>query len=333
MREIVTTWVRRHPEDILTIAVRRKHLNDAMDVPSNVSIVVTRLWPQALSNAIELPWLARKASFDVLVVHNFAPFSKRNRSVAFVHDLIFLEHPEWFTAAEKLYFRFMPLTLRRAWRITTSSKAEAARIERLQPHLRPVAAIGLGVSSELASVQAERPPAVPDEFFLAVGRLNVRKNLVTAINGLRETGAVSADCPLVVVGGSQDSGRSIAAADLESHNGDLVWLGHVTNGQLRWLYENTRTTIYVPLDEGFGLPTLEALHFGSPLVVTDLPVFREVAAGGDVIFVDPTHPAGIAEAAMTSVSRIARRAVRADVGAEWDTVVGRLRDVCLARSI
>ncbi|WP_226360241.1 hypothetical protein [Pseudonocardia sp. ICBG1142] len=123
---------------------------------------------------------------------NFTPILKSSAvKLTYVHDLMFLEHPEWFSLVERTYFRGMNLTARFADSIVTSSESEAKRIAR---HVsRPVDAVGLGLSSELTEITptksvATRLGLVADSFILAVGRLNKRKNLGRAIDAARASG-------------------------------------------------------------------------------------------------------------------------------------------------
>ncbi|MEE3703896.1 hypothetical protein V2H43_10825, partial [Pasteurella multocida] len=130
-REMIRAWAARFPEDDLTVALRRGAPAD--DLPEGVRVARTRLWPHAASNRWELPRLAAAARADATVSHNYAPAS--GPSLVFVHDVMFEEHPEWFSRAERLYFRPMLPWARRATAVATSTRTEAARILRLAPSL------------------------------------------------------------------------------------------------------------------------------------------------------------------------------------------------------
>lgn len=275
MREIVRTWRDMFPNDELNLAVRSAHYRDMAGDIEGISVLKSRFWPQALSNAIELPIFASKHHADVVITHNYAPLSGPN--VVFVHDLMFGDHQEWFSRRERAYFALMPRSLRRATRVVTSSDTEATRIERLAPWAGKVRAGGLAVSTSLTSADADRPLDCPHSFALVVGRLNVRKNLASAIAAARIASQISPDTPLVVVGDELHSGVGGGLEDVEDlvAEGTVRFLGRVTDGNLRWLYENASVTLYLSLDEGFGLPPLEAAHFGCPLIVSDIPVLRE----------------------------------------------------------
>jgi glycosyltransferase involved in cell wall biosynthesis len=336
-RDLITSWIAAHPDDDVVLAVRKGHdLSAAGPLPENVHVVETRLWPHAISNALELPGLARKVGADVIIAHNFAPL--RGRSLVFVHDLLFEDHPEWFSAAERLYFALMPLTLPFADVVVTSTQTEASRIERLHPALAPVRAVGLAVPQNLAQAESRRPEAdlQVGGFVLCVGRLNARKNLETVIRGVGLAASVHPGSPLVVVGSAEHSG---VGSDLSEEfttlrdAGDVRFLGRVDDAGLRWLYENARVTVYLSRDEGFGLPPIEARTFGSPVIASDIPVLRETLGDG-ARFVNPLSAGDLASA-------LDERADSADVkgqgtdelGYSWPKTAAKLREALPWKSI
>lgn len=330
MRELINAWSRHHPEDELIIAVRHRHRDQVGDVPADVQLTETRLWPQAASNVVELPMLARRHRADVVVCHNYAPIA--GPSVVFVHDLLFRDHPEWFSRAERAYFNLMPVTLPRASTVVTSSETESGRIRRITRR-RDVPAVGLAVPRELADCAPEPVPLAHERFALIVGRLNVRKNLATAIEAAGLASAIDASCPLLVVGDTRHSGISMLPDHVQraAADGAVTFLGHVTNGQLRWLYQRALVTLCLSLDEGFGMPPLEAAYFGSPLIVSDIPVFRETV-GAVAELVDPLDAPAVATAidaacARSADERSARH--RHELGYSWSATAAALRQAAL----
>lgn len=336
MREMILGWHREFPEDELILALRSGDLDQADDLPDGVATVTTRLWPQMVANGVELPRLARRVKADVVVAHNYAPMT--GPSVVFVHDLLFLEHWDWFTTAERAYFTPMSWTQRRATVIATSSKTEADRMERLVPALKPVHPVGLAVATELANSASTRPTDTPDgPFSLIVGRLNVRKNLEKAITAAGQAKQVSPDQPLLIVGDSAHSGRSLGLPDSIKplvDEGSVRFLGRISDGELRWLYEHCALTMYLSLDEGFGLPPVEAASFGSPLLVSDIPLFHETV-GGVARFADPNNVAEIASAIDDTFDPLRSTAVRAREAVAaytWEHTVHELRTLAVAVS-
>jgi hypothetical protein len=296
-REFVLTWMRLHPEDEISIAVKASEVASVKaEFGSSLTVTGTHLSPQGLSAVAELPFIARRLHADMTVTHNFTPIF--GKSAVFIHDFLFLSNPEWFTWKERLYFSLMPATLRFADIVLTSTQSEAQRIARFGAISTLPTATGLGANRELRGAEESAPAGVEglSGFVLAVGRLNTRKNLAETISGALASGRLSPQFPLLVVG--EASGKSVdfppdARAAMEA--GSVVLLGRVTDSELRWLYQRTALFLFLTLDEGFGLPTLEALEFGAPLLVSDIPVFREIL-GDNAIYVDPKNTVAIAAA-------------------------------------
>jgi glycosyltransferase involved in cell wall biosynthesis len=301
-RAFIHAWARCFPEDELLVAVPAADAGAARDeLASAAEVVPTHLSPQGLSAIVELPLLARRHRAELTLTHNFTPLV--GRSAVFVHDFLFLSNPEWFTRKERLYFSLMPATVSRAEAVFTSSKSEARRIARFAARASSPVAVGMGLSSAVEGAATPVAGLQRDRFVLTVGRLNTRKNLTAITAAALRSGAISPRFPLVVVG--EASGR---ASDLPKEaaaavaDGSIVLLGRVDDAALRWLYRSTALFLFLSLDEGFGMPTLEALHADAPLLVSDIPVFREIL-GSDAAFVDPRDVGAIAgalDAALTS---------------------------------
>lgn len=326
-RELIAAWSRCHPDDEIVVALRRDA--DAADVPRDVSVVRTALWPHAISNRWELPRLARQVGADATVCHNYTPAS--GASIVFVHDVMFEEHPEWFSRAERLYFRPMLPWARRASAIATSTRTEAARILRSDPTLPAPVVTGLGVPTALSGAR-RRPGRIADgaEFAVTVGRLNVRKNLETIMLAAARSERISPAAPMCIVGGDAHSGvgsRIPAAARPLLEDGSIVMLGALADDELAWLYAHTALTVVLSLDEGFGMPAVEAASFGAPLLASDIPVFRETV-GDYASFVDPLDVPAVATAIDDAwgvrPSPAARE--RIDATYRWDAAALAMRD-------
>lgn len=293
LRELVQAWSSTFPRDQIVLAVRRSELDVIDNLPDGVVLDSVHLWPQALSAAVEMPFLARKHAVDITVAQNYTP--RFGPSAVFIHDVLFLTNPEWFTATERVYFRPMTWLARRARVVFTSSVTEAERIRTQSRKLRPIP-VGLAVASSLRSVTSEAPPNIDNglPYVLSVGRLNVRKNLAVTIRAAVLSDKISKRCPLIVVGEAQGK-HADWPADVQQaiDDGTVRLLGHVSDASLKWLYERAQLFVFLSLAEGFGLPPLEAEAFSCPVLVSDLPIFRETM-GTRATFVDPTDTVAIA---------------------------------------
>ncbi len=160
-----------------------------------------------------------------------------------------------------------------------------------------------GMSSSLGSLEiAALPPSLPRDYLLHVGTLEPRKNLLTVINSavaLAEMPGLP-DCPLVLAGRRGWMDAQIMDA-IDAAGQAVRWIPDPSDALLASLYANASVTVIASRYEGFGLPLLEAMFFGSPVVCSDIPVFREV--GGDVaIYVDTMDAAALAAAILTELT-------------------------------
>jgi glycosyltransferase involved in cell wall biosynthesis len=329
-------WAREFPEDRIILVVRKRDLRGAIhDLPPNAQAQGTRLYPQALAATLATARVARREAADVIFSHNFAPRSANATSVIYLHDVLFVSNPEWFTLAERLYFSFMVRWAKRAEVVFTSSQTEAKRIRSVTKSRR-VVPVGLGLSSELAD---QTEPDVVDElrgkhFLLTVGRLNIRKNLEKTILGALKSDRVSAEMPLVVVG-APNGKKQVIAPEITAavQSGKVLFTGFVSESQLRWLYEHADLFLFLSLGEGYGMPPVEARYFGAPLLVSELPVFREIL-GTSARYVEPNDVNAISAAIAACIDSenqgFDRRApTPSEPMHDWTSIVAAMRSEIL----
>lgn len=332
MREITFTWARLFPEDSLVVAVPLTGVEFArQELAGLARVVATKLRPQGVSAIVELALLSLRLRPDFTLAHNFTPLL--GRSVVFIQDFLFLTNPEWFTRKERAYFSLMPLTVRRADLVIASSVAESQRIVRTSAARRAVP-VGLGLSRAFAAAEPVAPAGVDgfDGFLLAVGRLTARKNLATTIEAALASGVLSPSFPLLVVGEASGALAEFSPAVRTALDDHLVrLLGRIETEELRWLYENAALFLFLTLDEGFGLPTLEALACRTPILASDIPVFREIL-GERARLVDPRDVSAISASIRELVADPPESPDPTAVLEyySWDAVVTRLRAAMVA---
>lgn len=326
-REFICAWMRDFPEDEVVLAIRGNAWADP--VPEGARRVRTHLWPHAVSNRVELARLTQQTRSDVVICHNYAPMSVR--SVVFIHDVMFVEHPEWFTPSERLYFAPMLRWARSAMAVATSTQTEADRVMRVAPRLRPPVVTGLAIPSALGTQHAEPTVRLEERpYALTVGRLNVRKNLRHLLESAIRSTSIRPDQPLLVVGTTAHSGHNTTlplSVSRAVESGAIRMVGGVTDGELANLYQHASLVITLSLDEGFGMPAIEAAHFGAPLLASDIPVFRETV-GDYACFTAPRNEqqviADAIDAAWGRRPHLARRESLAE-RYTWSRAVAELR--------
>ncbi|RBY76001.1 hypothetical protein DQ238_18400 [Geodermatophilus sp. TF02-6] len=316
----VRTWSAAFLGDELTVAVPRRHRTQVAELVGDapIDVVPVRLSPHGVSVLTEL---GSATDADVVLAQNYTPLRSRALRATFVHDLMFDEHPEFFTRLERAYFAGMPWSARFADLVLTSTRAEADRIVRCRPGLAgKVVPVGLSVPESFRSRRAIDPglDLAPGGFLLCVGRLNVRKNVGRLVDAVLAHGLVTPERPLVVVG--EPDGLATTRHDPADRR--VRFVGGVDDGALAWLYENCRLFVFPSLDEGFGLPVVEAALAGAPMVLSDIPAFRELAPAA--AFFDPRDTGSIAAAVRAELAGPPSPSPVVEVPS-WTDVVGRIR--------
>ena len=241
----------------------------------------TRLgWPKVESVTGEV---------DVVHATGLVPAATRSPLVVTVHDLAFLDHPEQYTGhGARLMTRSLRAIKRRADLVICSSHATVERCVDAGLAADRLRHVPLGVDIvEVGEADVERVRRryrLPAEFILFVGTLEPRKNLARLIEAVERVG----DLPLVVVG--MNGWGDQPALDRP----DTLLVGFVPDEDLAPLYAAARVFAYPSEREGFGLPVLEAMAQGTP-VVTSRGTSTEEVAGGAAVLVDPFDVEGIAE--------------------------------------
>ncbi|WPU08584.1 glycosyltransferase family 1 protein [Pseudarthrobacter oxydans] len=324
VQELIQEWASSFPEDSLIALVREG--KPVTGMPEQVELVSTKLRPHAIATR-KLKSIARKHGVNSVISQNFAV--NTSNSAVFVHDVLFQSNPEYFTPLERAYLAVISKRLPDATHVFTSSVSESERIRKYNPHVTSIQPVGLGVGTGLQEVIAEPPVAARalSHFVLTVGRLNVRKNLNKVFTALITSQKVSPSFPLLVVG--EADGKAHVLDPAVQHlidNGTIRFLGSVSNAELRWLYEHSSLLIFASLDEGFGLPPLEALHFGCPIAVSDIPVFRELYEDAANFF-DPTDSVSIGRAIDSSAgSDVGSSSLRIAAHNSWARTVLEMRN-------
>jgi glycosyltransferase involved in cell wall biosynthesis len=269
----------------------------------NAEIVPVWAGNNMLSNILVLPFAAKRLALDVVLFQNFVPFWRCCGRVGFIHDVLFLSHPQFYTIWERIYFAPLRMLSRRAERLCTVSVAERNRLQhyRFGRHGTVADVIPHGVDDEFVPAERYTPEereavrrkhSLPDKYLLFVGRLNVRKNvknLLLAIARIKHQ-----EMPLVVVGGADwksfDAPLFAQGLDIRDR---LFFTGPVFGRDLRIIYSMATVFCFPSFAESFGLPALEAMACGVSVVVSSTTSLPEVcgAAGN---YVNPDDPQEIA---------------------------------------
>ena len=246
--------------------------------------------------AVGLPLYARNARFDLFHGTNFElPFWNR-RSVVTIHDLSALLHREKHrdSLARRARLR-LPIVAKLARKIITPTESVKREVcEHLRVKANKVIAIPSAARQSFRPVPSEQTVetrkrlAIEDDFLLFVGTLEPRKNLLTLLKAFDQIVRQTSLRPQLVIAGGE--GWLMDETFLfikDSGIGDRLRLtGYLGDDELRALYSACRIFIYPSLYEGFGLPPLEAMACGAPVIAGRVPALREVL-GNAARLVDP----------------------------------------------
>lgn len=246
----------------------------------------------AAAEAIAVGPRARMTGAEILhCPSNFGPSLRMLPTVVTVHDLLMLRHPEWVPGGRARGVAALGrATARAANRIITVSQASADDVHQLLG--RPAAdidVIHLGVSPADPLDRATRPSARP--YVLTGGNRMPHKNFDRLLDAWRLI-PVAQRPKLVVTGGHTDDPLEPLVHRLGLDD-DVELLGWVSRAELNSLYDNASAYVFPTLFEGFGLPVLEAMARGCPVIGSDIPVLHEVG-GDDMAYFDPRDASAIA---------------------------------------
>jgi glycosyltransferase involved in cell wall biosynthesis len=272
-----------------------------------------QLRPAYSNRLLRLPWEQTGLPLDlaqrkVQVVHGMgyvAPYVRVCSQVTTVHDLTVFLVPETYTFLKRHYFkRLIPLSVRRSDAIITDS--ESARndlVSLLGVAPEKVRAIHLGkdecfkpMAEDEAMHKIRQKYNLTRRIILFTGMIEPRKNLARLIQAFAQLRAFHEEYCLVLVGdfGWHYDGvlRSVTRLGLQE---SVIFVGFVPGEELPLFYNLADVFVYPSLYEGFGLPVLEAMACGVPVITSNVSAMPEVA-GEAALLVDPRSPKELATA-------------------------------------
>lgn len=286
---------------------------------SNVEIVTLR--PSRLPLVMTHVRLTRaltRAKLDLF--HSPAhplPLFYRGRIVWTVHDVTIYDHPEWFPGGLRQWFSMrvtVPRGIDKAAKLiapSESTRRDILRIFKVPEEKVTVVHEGAPTEFSISNFQFPNKSQFPifKPYFLFIGTIEPRKNLVRLIDAFirfRQTYNLSPQIyDLVIAGASgwknDDVFMQIERANLKLGKGTVQYLGYVSEEEKIALLKNATAFIWPSLYEGFGLPVLEAMAAGAPVITSKVSSIPEIT-GDAALLVDPENMDAITEAMRKIVS-------------------------------
>lgn len=298
------------PDDIGVLLYTNEKLTEALaDCPQNFKEQRLAWPPKYLWTQIRLWWELVLNSPDVLFVpaHTipFLPLRKKTKICVTVHDVGFKRYPALYS---KIQFYYHDLTMKiirkRADKIITIS--DFSRIEMIdlyQVEPAKIIVIPLGYDKEKYRANMEIAGAdavlqkykITQPYVLYVGRLEKKKNIGSMVKAFAYAKEAQPDLKLVLAGQSGYDYEAVKKIISDNKLTDEIFLpGYIEENDLPLILKMAEVFLFTTLYEGFGLPILQALAVGTPVVTSDLEPHRFVA-GGAAALANPQKPEDIAK--------------------------------------
>lgn len=285
-----------------TLKGARWRLLSPQDVPESHEfrhIALERFGPFS-GHLWEQTSLARRAARDILVGFGGSGPLLHRRQLVVIHDVTIFRHPEAFSRAYRATHKALGFGLTHTARIATVSRfsrGELGTIFRIPPEKIAVIYNATDHFSGLPPDEAvlQRLGLDGTNFFFMLGTLKPNKNVDFAIRAFDALG--DRGWKLVIAGALDRSG--VFKADAPASADNLIFTGRLTDAEIVALERHARAFVFPSLYEGFGIPPLEAMTQGCPVLAADIPAVRE-ACGDAALYFDPRDSASL-EAAMRRI--------------------------------
>lgn len=274
--------------------------------PANVTSVRVPVGPVAKHWwTVGLPRHLRTHTVDLFHGTNYdIPLWRRCPTVLTIHDLSALTHPETHEKRSvRRARRRVPLMARSADAVIVPTHAikDEACVE-LGLNDQKVFVVGEAAREFFQPVDLETTAptrekfGIGDRFLLSVGTIEPRKNIPNLVAAFDVLARTNDDLQLVVAGGKGWlSGPSLAAIDRSPFRRRIVTPGYLHDDDLRNLYSSCQVLLYLSLYEGFGLPPIESMACGAPVIASNIPALAE-STDGAAALVDPLDVNAIVDA-------------------------------------
>lgn len=279
-------------------------VNPAVRTKSNPWIPL-RVYAKLDSYNLAWPFDLIKSRVDLTIHPNFAtwPTVRSKKTATVIHDLTFLYYPELVERKNLAHLRrVVPRTIRHAdYIITVSDAVKKELIKEFHIESRKCLVTHIPPAPEFfttSDIDIHKKYQIPtNDYFLFVGNLEPRKNLSTLLDAYLSLPKDIRSRYSLIIGGGKGWKFEQTAEKIQSaiNNGERIrQIGFVDQSDLPALYQKAALFVMPSKYEGFGIPILESLASGTPVVAADIPVLRE-SGGNAALYANPSDPKDFAE--------------------------------------
>lgn len=283
----------------------------APNIPNlkHTRFVQSRIVPTKLLNilrrvGVQLPYeVFTRQKADITLFTNFVaqPLLSGGKKVTIIYDTAFLDCPEYLPTRLQTYLaKWVPYSISSSDLIVVNSSFTKKRL--VHHYSVPAEKI---IIAPIPAAEHSKPDAtilktlgLSYPYLLFVGTIEPRKNIANLVSAYADLPvSVRSEYPLVLAGGKgwKDESTLKLVEQLRQEGVRIITTGYVTDSQRSALYDNAYVCVQPSFYEGFGMPILEAMSYGKPVVCSDLEVFKEVA-GDAALYMDQTSPESITKA-------------------------------------
>ncbi len=282
---LINELVRQHPEEITLISPR----NVELPVPQLV-IPFRRLWTH-----VRLSWeiLKNKKIQTLFVPSHVLPLFYAKKSVITLHDVAFKDSPQSYSWKSRVYLNWASkFAVKNASQIivpSTKTKEDLMKFYRCEEgkiHVIPLGfkAIDLIISEKEERSVLKKHKLRQGKYFLYLGRIEWKKNSDTLIKAFLEFCKENDEIKLVIAGFPGHGGEAILNSIPQLMKERIILPGYISEKEKQVFLKNALSFIFPSREEGFGIPLLEAMQAGLPLIASAIPTSKEIAKDNALFF-------------------------------------------------
>ena len=329
------TQIDRKNEYILYVTDLNHPFYDNFHCVENFQIRLLKPKTPVIRTSLSLAKRSFSDKLDLLHVQYFAPPAHKGLLIITIHDLAFIHFPESFDRIERFRLKILvPTNARKAKKVicgSNFSKNDIAQQCKIDP--ARIEVTHYGVPSYFKPVETsirERETVlssygIKDKFIFSLGRINYRKNLNTLIEAYKHLRIRKKINLKLVIGGKRDFLFSEILKEIKSsgYENDILLPGYIDEMDLPTLFSSAELFVYPSLFEGFGLPPLEAMACGCPVIASNVSSIPEVV-GDAGILIDPNNVDQVSKAIHKLISDVGFKEIMINKGLEraklfnWD---------------